>query len=720
MSRLREDEAAASKVPAAGEANATTNGPPPSDPELQSAIHSLVDVAGYALRAVHGDSGRVPAKLLAELGVEADGSVELDAAKRAQQELRVLRSLLQDYADGIEPPSASGAALAEADLLRRLLESILATRLTLPGEDARNGGAPTGEDFDRALNEADELGLANGSKSASEYNWRLRNMTSLPVELRGVDGIVWEIPAYGEVTLEEDQKRLLDLRAFEAAGDVMVTRHLRPAPTQYTFLASLIYVVPLAIIGGFVFGWPWWVWVLGGVALAVAVVAGLMLQKHERREHLLSLAGELPAATLQTLTYLLVVVIALGLPAVAIIFGADLRAVVRDVVQGQATADEYLTAVARTMQIIFIAIASMLPALLYFQFDRDRMSTLRQKFVHQIFRLDPAMRTEGAIAAKYGQLIDEIYGPERSGRYRRLMRVRRAPIFVATVLIMLGWLYVLLNPDIGLVSSEDGAAQLFVPRQTAVSFAFLGAYFFTLFALLRGYVRRDLRPKSYSDISVRFIGVAILAWVLELLFNNDSTALFVFAFVTGLVPQAALNKIREVTQGRSRAQGGGSAAGGDDGGGDVAAALADPLPLTDIVGIDLYDRTRLASEGVTNIEALAHHDLVDLMLQTRIPVPRLVDWTDQAILHLHVSAEDRAKLQEYGIRTATDLISAREQAASRDQLQPFLNILRSNGSTVPARMEVIIDAMKDEEWMESLRFWRSHGMGDSVSPRTIV
>ena len=161
----------------------------------------------------------------------------------------------------------------------------------------------------------------------------------------------------------------------------------------------------------------------------------------------------------------------------------------------------------------------MLPALLYYQFDRDRLSTLREKFVQQIFRLDDRLTTKGAIYAKYGALIDEIYGPERRGRFRKLPPGRRAPIFVATVLIMLGWLLVLLNPDVGLIqasagaTAEDRIADVFAPRQTAPAFAFLGAYFFTLFALLRGYVRRDLRPKSYSDISVRIVTVVILAWV---------------------------------------------------------------------------------------------------------------------------------------------------------------------------------------------------------------
>ena len=34
-------------------------------------------------------------------------------------------------------------------------------------------------------------------------------------------------------------------------------------------------------------------------------------------------------------------------------------------------------------------------------------------------------------------------------------------------------------------------------------------------------------------------------------------------------------------------------------------------------GIDLYDRSRLAEEGINNVEALAHYDIVRLLLRTR-------------------------------------------------------------------------------------------------------
>lgn len=61
-------------------------------------------------------------------------------------------------------------------------------------------------------------------------------------------------------------------------------------------------------------------------------------------------------------------------------------------------------------------------------------------------------------------------------------------------------------------------------------------------------------------------------------------------------------------------------------------------------------------------------NLVDIILRTRVPVGRLVDWLDQAALQLLVdpphdssngrSSRDRAKPRRLRIRTATDLETA--------------------------------------------------------------
>ena len=379
----------------------------------------------------------------------------------------------------------------------------------------------------------------------SEETWTVKNLTARRLELHGRGAATLILPAYGcRIVNHDPHGEFVDLELAEGMGEIEVTPKTLPEPIDYSLLGLWVIIVPAMFALG---NWEPWGWIVGAILFLIPLVAVFTIAA-KRRERLRGSLGELPAWGLQALTFLIVLTFCLLVPAVTLYYGADVKSVVSDITDGNATSADYLTLVCRTMQLVLISVASLLPALMYYQFDRDRLSTLREKFEQQIFRLDPTMKTAFDIDAKYGRQIDEIYGRERPGRSSRLQPGRRTPIFVATVLIMLGWLLVLLNPDVGIVNSEDEIAELFAPRQTAPAFAFLGAYFFTLFALLRGYVRRDLRPKSYSDISVRIVAVVILAWVLDLMWVDDSTSLLVFAFIVGIVPQAALNKLRELSE----------------------------------------------------------------------------------------------------------------------------------------------------------------------------
>ena len=191
--------------------------------------------------------------------------------------------------------------------------------------------------------------------------------------------------------------------------------------------------------------------------------------------------------------------------------------------------------------------------------------------------------------------------------------------------------------------------------------------------------------------------------------------------------------------------------------------LREPAPLTDLEGIDLYDRTRLAEEGINNIEGLAHADIVDLMSSTRISAAQLVDWTDQAILYLRVGGDLAAKdqdrrrtnkkkkpdatsnatnkaadpaetaptsklppdvhanlahLRSYGIRTATDLLAAYEQAVRRGNgvkevqwaevraLRHALKLPTGSHDSTVSSIQTIIDTLPDEEWFVQVRNWR--------------
>jgi hypothetical protein len=301
------------------------------------------------------------------------------------------------------------------------------------------------------------------------------------------------------------------------------------------------------------------------------------------------------------------------------------------------------------------------------------------------------------VRGRYGRLLNETYGGADGA-----LRVHRAPLFVATLIIGVGWLLAFANPSLGLPGDarEIVIADYFVPQQTPVVFAFIGAYFYGLNTVLRGHIRRDLRPKTYSHVCVRIVSVVTLAWVIDMLFGR-SDAVLALAFVSGILPDTAFIAIREVVGRRFK------------GVGRSLSVLEEGDPLTSLEGIDIYDRARLLDEGVTCVEALAHQNVVELMLQTRIPAPQLVDWVDQAILYLHAGrrgdpdvpgsrATTLDHLRSHGIRTATDLEHTYERARERQEEQAFLAI---TGDAF--RLRTILDALEDDEWMHQIRFWRS-------------
>jgi len=83
-------------------------------------------------------------------------------------------------------------------------------------------------------------------------------------------------------------------------------------------------------------------------------------------------------------------------------------------------------------------------------------------------------------------------------------------------------------------------------------------------------------------------------------------------------------------------------------------------PLSELDGLSVWDEARLAEEGIEDLQGLTTANLVDVLLHTRVPVARLVDWLDQAFLYLRLpDGEDgkavRGRLRSLGIRGATDL-----------------------------------------------------------------
>jgi hypothetical protein len=363
---------------------------------------------------------------------------------------------------------------------------------------------------------------------------------------------------------------------------------------------------------------------------------------------------------------------------------------------------------------------------MYFQFDREKLATLMDRWVHHAFRLDPTLHTLSDVDAKFGRRVEEFYGAsfDSGVATARKRTTTRSPLYIATVLLGLGWIVLLLNAPADLVVQSGSlvveaaperdlpSIQQFIhPAFTPMTAAFLGGYFFAVQVVLLGYVRGDLRPKTYTVVTVRIVVAVILAWTLEGLFGRSNWVLAA-AFLGGIVPDTVLRHIRDVaTQvpvtvrriaNQRRAKSSSET--------ESVNEFKDRSPLIALDGIDIYERTRLAEEGITSIQALARHDLVDLMLSSRIPASRLVDWLDQALLYQHVTTADRQQLRKAGIRTATELL-----AASRNQNRAHLVEQFEDGE---ARLPLILGALRGDEWLTYVTHWRSHD--DTQEPgRTI-
>jgi hypothetical protein len=144
-------------------------------------------------------------------------------------------------------------------------------------------------------------------------------------------------------------------------------------------------------------------------------------------------------------------------------------------------------------------------------------------------------------------------------------------------------------------------------------------------------------------------------------------------------------------------------------------------PLDAIDGLSYWAQVRLEEESIESVPNLATADLVDLMLNTKIPPHRIIDWVDQAILLTYIGTEEQRatylsteeqqaehdsarslqdKLKRYGIRTATGLEAALRCCSTSGLLA------RSLGDDQPDRLRSIVAAMRDCPNFVLIRNWR--------------
>lgn len=473
-----------------------------------------------------------------------------------------------------------------------------------------------------------------------------------------------------------DEQMITEFALNDLSGQQVVKIHTKDNP-QPTSATSSVGLIPIAAVLYFVgranihdepiktvFAW-------GVPILSLLTIAmGLFVLKRRQND------------LVQILSLVAVVALGAGIPIGSAFWFGHLL----DLIRRGAPAELF----ARSVQTLFIAIAATVPTLLFFLFDRHRVLTLRRTFQRRILRLDPTLGNLYDVEAAYGDQVTEALGRE-STRATRINPANRFPIFLAAALIALGWV-MSLPVAVESPAGKTDLVTLLTPRHTTFVFGFLGAYFFAINVVARRFVRGDLRPKAYGAITVRILTVFAFSFVLDVAFPAADWVL-VAAFVVGIIPETFFTLISEIQRGVL---------------GQKVKVLYEPHPLTKLEGIDIYDRARLEDEGVNNVEALAHHDLVDLMLGTRIPVARLVDWVDQAILYLHtvtpegVDSLPRQQLfRSFGIRTASDLLTVNAKP------DLWAALTTADATLGPAgQLDSLVVTLSDDEWMRHVLEWR--------------
>ncbi|MFK7892878.1 MAG: hypothetical protein AB8B63_18840 [Granulosicoccus sp.] len=406
-----------------------------------------------------------------------------------------------------------------------------------------------------------------------------------------------------------------------------------------------------------------------------------------------------------------------------------------------------------TLRFLLIVVFTVLPAGMYYVFIASRKSSLFQEYVTNLYRFGllnnlnkhtrPAegideryiykmrlqsyiLRFEGVYGAVNEPLTRELsiackadYPlkpaaalPQASDdlklntRHHLISTSTAVPVLIATFLIGVCWLLLLPPWPLTTIGSQDSTPPIAVLEHagSAPLFGFLGAYFFSLQLLFRRFVTADLRAGSYVSFSIRIVLAIIGAWTLQALltlqpFNvkGDSPVLLVCAFIVGAFPPVLWRLIRQ-------------AASKFPGIRLAVPSMNSRLPASELDGLTVWHQTRLEEEDVENTFNMANADIIDLLVNTKIPPERIVDWVDQAILYSVISQHDKSAYQgikhalsRCGIRTATML----------DQILSSGRLETNNGSaesktTAIANAHLYQQAVSGFSNYQLIKNWRGH------------
>lgn len=396
---------------------------------------------------------------------------------------------------------------------------------------------------------------------------------------------------------------------------------------------------------------------------------------------------------------------------------------------------------AEPLRLFAVWVFSFLPGWLFVRFLGQRAGTLWAEYVEALYRLQldeprslprPAASSRflpawqeatggvGGDKTLYQAKFDAYYGKDVATAAqlgtddRAQVRADTLfPVFLTTAVLAVGWSEVL--NDTSFITEPTSVADM-------VKFGFLGAYAFTVRQLMRRFFQSDLRASAYASATLRILIVTILVTVVHQLpgfrGQNPHTEAVVM-FVVGFFPLVGMQALSRVAEIGLRT---------------LVPSLNPAYPLNQVDGLNLWYESRLLEEGIEDMQNLASADLVDVLLHTRVPVGRLVDWVDQVHLYQHLDRtelsrrEDRRArthgrrdgstvrhvLRNCGVRTATDLLKAfPPEEFSTDDLE----WLQKEGIN-PRALELLVTVLNAEPALAPVWNWQESTMRVSAAARS--
>lgn len=221
-----------------------------------------------------------------------------------------------------------------------------------------------------------------------------------------------------------------------------------------------------------------------------------------------------------------------------------------------------------------------------------------------------------------------------------------------------------------------------IKTATAMSFAFISAYIWSILYLIRRIANYDLTPVSFLRTSAQIIFACFSAIVLRHLVYalpdavSSNSLIIGLAFMVGFYPTFGLNYINNIVNShlvkRNDPQ---------------AYDVGKNLPLDMLEGVNSFIKFRFEEMEIEDLQNLATSNPVLLFVESPYGLFEVIDWVAQAQLIVAVGSDKVIKLRKVGLRTIFCLANA----AKDDNMHPILTAI------------LLPDVQQDEQAMKAMQ-----------------